>query len=290
MTLSPTLRDFYTRSSLMTALDAHALDNLPKDIGGLCKTIQGLLIHEHLALAYRQRLTDDRRAESHLRSLQQTLTKALEKNNAPLTETRPLYQKTVGVCRHFTVMMVAMLRAHGIPARSRCGFGAYFSPGKFVDHWVAEYWDGTRWKLVDAQIDPSQRAMFHIAFDLHDVPRDQFLIAGDAWQQCRSGKTDPAAFGMFEMKGYWFIAGNIIRDAAALNNVEMLPWDCWGAMPQPDETMTDEKLAFFDSLSELTLDPDTHFEDLRAAFKDERLAIPPVVFNAVLNRPDKVAV
>jgi hypothetical protein len=32
----------------------------------------------------------------------------------------------VGVCRHFTLLHVAMLRTQGIPARARCGFGAYF--------------------------------------------------------------------------------------------------------------------------------------------------------------------
>ena len=30
------------------------------------------------------------------------------------------------------------------------------------------------------------------------------------------------------MRGLWFIAGNLIRDAAALNNMETLPWDVGG--------------------------------------------------------------
>ena len=50
----------------------------------------------------------------------------------------------VGVCRHFTLLHVAMLRAHGVAARARCGFGAYFEKGKFVDHWVTEYWNESR--------------------------------------------------------------------------------------------------------------------------------------------------
>ena len=37
------------------------------------------------------------------------------------------------------------------------------------------------------------------------------------------------------MYGYWFIAGNLVRDLAALNKVELLPWDDWGAMVGPDE-------------------------------------------------------
>ena len=31
--------------------------------------------------------------------------------------------------------------AQGMPARARCGFGAYFEKGKYVDHWVTEYWN-----------------------------------------------------------------------------------------------------------------------------------------------------
>ena len=59
------------------------------------------------------------------------------------------------------------------------------------------------------------------------MPRDHFLVAGDAWRLCRAGKADPAAFGVLDMHGLWFVASNVIRDVAALNNREMLPWDCW---------------------------------------------------------------
>jgi hypothetical protein len=120
--------------------------------------------------------------------------------------------------------------------RARCGFGAYFERGKFVDHWVAEYWDGRRWVMADPQMDDTQRALFHIDFDPMDVPRDRFVIAGDAWAMCRAGKADRQAFGIMDMNGWWFIAGNVVRDIAALNNVVMLPWDVWGAMPQPGAT------------------------------------------------------
>jgi len=77
-----------------------------------------------------------------------------------------------------------------------------------------------------------------------------------------------------------------VRDLAALNNMEMLPWDVWGAMPKPDDTVDD---AFFDRLAELTCDPAATFADLIAAYaSDDRLRVPPVVFNAVLRRPDPV--
>ena len=84
--------------------------------------------------------------------------------------------------------------------------------------------------LVDAQIDDVQRAILDPDFDLMDVPRDRFMVAGEAWAQCRSGHAEPDAFGIFDMRGLWFVAGNLLRDLAALNDREMLPWDVWGAM------------------------------------------------------------
>jgi hypothetical protein len=38
------------------------------------------------------------------------------------------------------------------------------------------------------------------------------------------------------MRGLWFVAGNLLRDAAALNNMGMLPWDAWGAIARSRAT------------------------------------------------------
>ena len=90
---------------------------------------------------------------------------------------------------------------------------------------------------MDAQIDGEQRRWFGIDFDVTDVPGDRFLTAGRAWARCRSGAADPARFGLSVINeaGDWWIAGNLMRDAAALRSIELLPWDCWGAMPGPDD-------------------------------------------------------
>jgi hypothetical protein len=178
-------------------------------------------------------------------------------------------------------------------ARARCGFGGYFGTGSFEDHWVGAYWQAgeARWVLVDAQIDDVQQAIFPIDFDLMDVPRDRFVIAGDAWAQCRAGETDPATFGLSLLNeaGSWWIAGNLLRDAAALNNMEMLPWDVWGAMPAPNEAIDDDRLALFDRLAVLTRAPDASFAELRTVYEgDDRLRVPATVFNAVLNRPEAI--
>ena len=172
-----------------------------------------------------------------------------------VAEARPLSKRAIGVCRHFSLLLVAMLRHKNIPARARCGFGSYFEKGKFIDHWVAEYWNGTRWVMVDAQIDEVQRKLFRVDFDPLDVPRDRFLVAGNAWALCRAGNADPDAFGILDMHGWAFIAGNVVRDVAALNDVVMLPWDVWGIMPHLGATLDEAAFRRFDDVALRTHEP-----------------------------------
>jgi hypothetical protein len=266
---------------------AELFHDLPHDIDGLAKVVQGLMIHEHIAPAYGVTLSAEQHAQAHMRGAEKILETVVGQDRRPLTTARPPGERVVGVCRHFTLLHVAMLRTRSVAARARCGFGAYFEKGKFVDHWVTEYWNEAekRWVLVDPQLDNRQRELFKVTFDPLDVPRDQFLVAGDGWRLCRRGNADPQAFGILDMHGLWFIAGNVIRDIAALNNHEMLPWDVWGAMAQKDAALD---LPFFDRLAELSHAPDEHASELVAAYQDERVAVPATVFNAVLNRPDPV--
>jgi hypothetical protein len=94
--------------------------------------------------------------------------------------------------------MVSMLREKGVPARARCGFGAYFNPPNYEDHWVCEYWNGVerRWVLADPQFDDVWCKRLDIGHDVLDVPRDQFLVAAEAWEQCRRSERDPERFGI----------------------------------------------------------------------------------------------
>lgn len=266
-------------------IQARFFDDLPHDVAGLAAAVQGLLIHEHMTGAYGVNMPQARHAEAHIRPVEDILAAIAARDPRPLTTPRAPAGRHVCVCRSFTLLLVAMLRHQGVPARARCGFAAYFEKGKFIDHWIAEYWnaDQARWIMVDAQIDGRQREMFGIAFDTLDVGRDRFLVAGDAWALCRSGKAVPDAFGILDMHGLWFLAGNLVRDLAALNKREMLPWDVWGIL---ERSRDDLDLALFDRLARLTRTPDRHFDEILALYHDPRLAVPGTVFNAVLNRAE----
>ncbi|MDZ4718444.1 MAG: transglutaminase-like domain-containing protein [Roseiflexaceae bacterium] len=295
MTVDQHTLDFYVQPAMMTSAGRYAalLDGLPHDIASLVGVAQGLLLHEHIAPAYGVTLSDERRSSVPIRPVEQLLERLVKEDDRPLTNARTPETRLAGNCRHFTVLMVAMLRSQGVPARARCGFGGYFGTNSFEDHWVCEYWNTSeaRWVLVDAQIDDLQKGMFQADFDLMDVPRAGFLIAEDAWAQCRAGDADPAKFGlsMLNEAGDWWIAGNLLRDVAALNNMEMLPWDVWGAMPAPNEPITDDHLALFDRLATRTQNPDASFAELHTIYEDDmRLHVPPTVFNAVLNRIEPI--
>jgi hypothetical protein len=286
---------YYLESAVMTTAGDYRplLADLPRGVTALAGVAHGLLIHEHIAGVYGVTLTDERRASVHVRPAAALLGRMMAGDSRPLTVPRAPGDRLPGNCRHYTVLIAAMLRAQGTPARARCGFGGYFGTGTFEDHWVCEYWDeaARAWKLADAQIDDVQLGLFEVDFDLMDVPREAFLVAGDAWRLCRDGGADPARFGLSLMKegGYWWIAANLLRDVAALNNMEMLPWDVWGAMPAPDETISDEQYALFDRLAGLTRDPDAAFAELTAGYAgDARLRVPATVYNAVLNRHEPV--
>lgn len=294
MTGAPPTLPFYAEPSRMTSAGAYAalLEPLPRDIGGLAAVAHGLLIHEHMAAGYGLTLSDSDRETVHLRRVDQLLEQIVARDDRPLDVAREPGGRVAGNCRHFTVLTVAALRAHGIPARARCGFGGYFGTGMFEDHWVCEYWnDGQqRWILADAQIDDVQREWFPLGFDVTDVPRDQFVIAGQAWAQSRAGEVDPDRYGLSVISeaGDWWIAGNLMRDAAALVNIELLPWDCWGIMPKPGDRISEADLTVFDKLAALTRDPDASFADLQQLMSDGRLRVPPAVRSALRQRDEPI--
>ena len=173
-----------------------------------------------------------------------------------------------------------LLRHQGVPARARCGFGVYFVPNHYEDHWVAEYWNAAKegWVLVDAQLDQLMLDALKIRFDPLDVSRDQFIVAGQAWQMCRSGQANPDDFGIFQWHGLWFVRGNVVRDLLSFNKVEILPWDGgWGVMSKREEEATPEDAAFelIDRMAALTLRGDEAFVEIRALYEsDERLRFP----------------
>jgi hypothetical protein len=242
---------------------------LPSDVSSLVQIVQGLLIHVFWAERYGLKLSEERKPEVQLRSMERRLARTLELDSGSLTTPRSNEKKIVGNCRDFSVTLASILQSKGIPARPRCGFGAYFIPDHYEDHWVCEYWKEAeqRWVLVDAQLDSLQCDAMKIPFNTLDVPRDQFIVGGAAWKLCRSGEADPDQFGIFDMKGMDFVKGDFIRDVASLNKVELLPWDCWGMILMDYATLQPGDLSMLDRLADLTCGDVPDFESVSQLYK-----------------------
>lgn len=171
----------------------------------------------------------ERFAENQLRPAADIVQALLALDPAPLSVAREPEKRVIGTCRHFAVLSCALLRYRGVPARVRCGFANYFQPNQALDHWITEYWDADqdRWIRVDSEI-LGQSVLSHP----EDLRPDDFLSGGEAWSAFRRGEIDASRFGVYgtDNWGAGEIRGNAVKDLAALNKVEMLPWDEWGRM------------------------------------------------------------
>ncbi|MBL8102166.1 MAG: transglutaminase domain-containing protein [Anaerolineales bacterium] len=269
--MNPTL-DYFTQQGLISdpGTRKSLFENLPTSISELVKIVQGVTIHVFWTERYGFKPAPERVDDLQLRSMEKRLTRTLELDPRPITEARPVEKKLLGNCRDHSLLLVAMLRHLGIPARARCGFAAYFMPDHFEDHWVAEYWnrEQDRWVLVDAQLDQLQRDALKIDFDVLDVPRDQFIVGGKAWQICRAGEQDPTQFGIFEMNGFGFIRENFVRDVASLNKMELLPWDCWGIILN-EQLDNPADLAVLEEVATLTMNDVPNFDAVRTYYETD---------------------
>jgi hypothetical protein len=122
--------EYYACPELMTdpGEQARLLDGLPSEIPALCQVVQGLLLHIFWAERYGVKLSDERKQEVQIRSVARKLVRIRELADWPLAVPRPPEKKLAGNCRDFALMLCAILRHQGVPARARCGFGTYFTP------------------------------------------------------------------------------------------------------------------------------------------------------------------
>ena len=232
----------------LTTIRPAALERIPSEPAGICRPAHTLVIQPSDAKALG--LPDERFSENQLRPAAALVEALLALNPASLDVPRTPDRRVVGTCRHFAVLTCALLRYRGIAARVRCGFATYFQPGQGLDHWITEYWQeqDKRWVRIDTEILGQS-----ILAEPEDLRPGQFLTGGEAWQAFRSGHIDAARYGVYGT-GNWGpaeIRGNAIKDLAALNKVEMLPWDEWGRM---DASYKGQTGADYDDLLDMIAD------------------------------------
>jgi hypothetical protein len=257
--MRPEPRACYRTQSGITDPGRHTrlYDGLPSGIEALAGIVQGLVVDKDLVKLFGLDLDASvRLGEVDTRYSTEIYERLLAKDDRPLAEPRAPASRFIGSCRDYAILLCSMLRHIRVPARIRFGFATYFSkePDAYSDHCICEYWNEAqrRWMLVDPNVDPVIKAELDITADELDLGRDQFVVASDAWRLARDGKVDPNRFGVpgINVQGLWFIRGSLMRDLAALNKVEMLPWDYWGLADRtPIDALPSEEMPLLDELA-----------------------------------------
>ncbi|WP_051799511.1 transglutaminase-like domain-containing protein [Catenuloplanes japonicus] len=205
---------FYRQPSPTSDLGRHhdRVPGLPADPEALGAIVRGLLVHDYTASVQGLRLSAERMSHKETVGAASILDNVAGIDPAPLDHERPMAQRMLGFCYHFALLHCALLRATGTPARIRCGFAGYFDAQRWIDHWVVEYWDGSRWILTDPQTGRG------------DLTADDFQDGVTAWKLCRDGASTPSVYGNGELWGWDELRGSLINDVAALNKIEVAGW------------------------------------------------------------------
>jgi len=247
---------FYRQPSATSDLGRHRdqLPGLPADPEALSAVVRGLLMHNYTAQVQGLRFSAERMSHMQTVGAEAILDNVIGINAASLDRERPVEQRMVGFCYHFALLHCALLRATGTPARIRCGFAGYFAAQRWIDHWVVEYWDGSRWILTDPQTGRG------------NLTDDDFQDGVTAWNRCRAGASQPAAYGNGALWGWDELRGSLINDVAALDKVEVAGWYwCDRLQVEPLDQPHDELDKSLDVLAELAAAAES-VEEIRKCF------------------------
>ncbi len=106
----------------------------------------------------------------------------LRLDGAGFTKGRDVTKRITVSCRQASVLFSAILKAKGIPCRSRAGFMDFGDAGdSYTEHWVNEYWDfrENRWVLAD--VDGYYEYEQRFGYSQFDLPHRKFVTASEAW-------------------------------------------------------------------------------------------------------------
>jgi len=205
---------YYATSGPTTQLGEYGIlvADLPAEPVRLGEIVRGLLLHNSVVAMRGMKLPPERMTDMKRTGAASILDGVLDLEPDALDSKRRSERRMVGFCYHFALLHCAFLRSKGIPSRTRCGFARYFHPGRWIDHWIVEYWGGDGWRLHDTQLGRD------------GLSRDDFEDGLVAWEQSRSGAVDPFRYGNEIFWGWDELRGSLVNDLGALNKIEVGGW------------------------------------------------------------------
>ena len=216
----------------LTGLGTVAWMIVPDDPVAVCWRVHELVVQPDEARGLG--LGEERFAENQVRPAARLLEILTGLDPAPVDVPRPPELRVVGTCRHFAVLACAFLRERGVAARVRCGFATSSSRG--------------RGSIIGSSGSPGTGGGCGSTRSYSDSPLWTVRRSCGPGSSCLAGRRGrppggPDRRGEFrgvrtENWGPAEIRGNAVKDLAALNKVEVLPWDEWGRMTASYEGRT----------------------------------------------------
>lgn len=237
---------------------AGLLAALPVDPGALSAVARNVIAHYRAEAEGLPSSSDD---DINLRWVARMLEVDQQRHGRPLAEPRERIERLQGCCRDHTLLCVAALREHGVPARSRVGFAGYFVPGWHHDHVIVEAWLEGRWRRFDPEVgEPLPGLPLPMDMPQAKVSGPGFVSAAQAWAAHRNGLIDAETYGVDpqvpEVRGERFLADEVIYEVAHRFGDELLLWDSWGAIAPPGSGVSAAEADRVDEIAALLLAAD----------------------------------
>jgi hypothetical protein len=291
MQLNPKLRDHYLSFGTFTYPGLYKqklIVDLPDDIRGIGQLVRQNIVHRSTLAEGNTGTNADMRfgdmtkmpwwrqpEDDVLPTAAAMLAELYRRDERGFVTKRTVENKLVLTCRYVAILMAAILKSKGIPARVRSGNASYFEEhekyGKVSwDHWINQYWSNELGRWVTIDIDGSMSLKEDL--DPYDVPEGKFDFPGKAWLDIRAGRVDPDYFyNAGDDRGAIVVAWSLFYDFHSLMNQE----DIYQHSPKLVKLhefpkLTEEQLKGIDGLAELMLDPDANFDSLKEVYETKK--------------------
>lgn len=278
--------NFYRKTSLYTDLGLYTnfAKSLPDDIGELCLLQRNQIIHPFDL--YDEEIRKDTNSfygdmtkvprtslcfENDLYPTAQAMLAELLRRDKNYSVKRRIEDKIHVCCREQAILLASILKSKGIPTRVRSGFAKFVNiSGKQAgDHWITEYYDtkNEKWILVDADMyfDKTTLNIYHVNFNLLDVPRKKFIFGAEAYLGLRKNKFKPEEIYYASNPltiGIKASLHGLFYDFHSLMNNEIIFSHLPKYIVDKNFELSEEEYRELDELAKLMLDPDKNFDAL----------------------------
>ena len=178
------------------------------------------------------------------------------------TKNKDVTKRITVSCRQASVLFSAILKAKGIPCRSRAGYMDFGNAGdSYTEHWVNEYWDFNENKWILADVDGYYEYEKRFGYSQFDLPRQKFVTASEAWLGLRRNTLN---------KKLDFFVPNLLQGACeyllmdfhALMNNEIFYSYQPLYLRDGVQILNENELCELDDLAELLADPDKNIDQI----------------------------